>query len=126
MCIYLTKKAKLPIERITMKDIARIETAIKEKARLIRCTNWLISKNYVSFWRIPPPISKSRNYWKSSNHTSSNRGAWCMFHPPPKRDSRAPLLYQRANKNFFNYFNISFNLERTSFIAHEQTQVFLT
>lgn len=80
-----------------MKDTVRTATAIKEKAKLIRCTNWLVSQNYVSFWRTPPPIGKSRNHWKSSSHTSSNRGGWSMFHPPPTIDGWATQPYQRAN-----------------------------
>ena len=107
-----------------MKDIVRTATAIKEKAKLIRCTNWLINQNYVSFWRNGPPMGKSTNHWNSSNHTSSNRGAWCMFHPPPKLGRRGHLLNQRANKNWIRFLNIIFKLERTSFIAHEQTQFF--
>ena len=75
-----------------MNDIARIETAIKEKAKLIRCTNWLVNQNYVSFWRNGPPMGKSTNHWKSSNHTSSNRGGWSMFHPPPKKNDLKPIL----------------------------------
>ena len=107
-----------------MKDIVRTATAIKEKAKLIRCTNWLINQNYVSFWRNGPPMGKSTNYWKSLNHTYSNRGGWSMFHPPPTINGWATQPNQRANSNFFNYFNKIFKLARTSFIAHEQTQVF--
>ena len=53
-----------------------------------------------------------------------------MFHPPPTIDGWATQPEQRANKNFIKYFIKTliitqfFKLERTSFIAHEQTQVY--
>ena len=70
-------------------------------------------------------MGKSKNNWKCQNHTAPNRGAWSMFHPPPTIDGWATQPYQRAiNKNFFNYLNKTFKLERTSYISHEQTQVY--
>lgn len=76
--------------------------ALKEKGKLVRCTNWLISQNYCSFWRTPPPLKNRRGH----------------------------LLNQRANSNFFNYLVKTlivthfFKLDRTSYISHEQTQFF--
>ena len=89
-----------------------------------------MNKNYntnfpsgVALWTDPNRRLK-HTLSEVNNFSPEYRGAWLMFHPPPTNNRWATHLKQRANTNFFNYFNTIFKLERTSYISHEQTQVF--
>lgn len=61
--------------------------ALKEKGKLVRCTNWLISQNYCSFWRTPPPKTESINvtlslpigFWKWWRNHLLPITSWCVW-----------------------------------------------
>ena len=44
---------------------------LKEKSKLQRCTNWLVSQNYCSFWRTPPPVKNDLEDLQKLNYSNS-------------------------------------------------------
>jgi len=51
----------------------KLTIRLKEKAKLIRCTNWLVSKNYCSFWRNGPPVKNDLNTQQKLTYSKSGQ-----------------------------------------------------